>query len=63
MFSGNKGQLNDTPDVHYFKLPHIASQPFANHIKNKRWKFCKEFSQENFSIKLVFNSFKIKKYF
>ena len=24
MFSGNKGQLNDTPDVHYFKLPYIA---------------------------------------
>ena len=32
-------------------------------MKNKLSKLCKEFCKENFNIKLVFNSFKIKKYF
>ena len=31
--------------------------------KNKLLKLCKEFCKENFNIKLVFNSFKIKNYF
>ena len=32
-------------------------------IKNKLSNFCKEFCKENFNIKLVFTSFKIKNYF
>ena len=35
----------------------------SHHIKNKLSKLCKEFCKENFNIKLVFNSFKIKSYF
>ena len=58
-FSSN--QLKDTSDVHYFKLPYIGN--LAHHIKNKLSKLCKEFRKENFSIKLVFTSFKIKNYF
>ena len=34
-----------------------------HHIKNKMSKLCKEFHKENFNIKLVFNSFKIKNHF
>ena len=60
-FSGNQNQLKDTPDVHYFKLPYISN--LSHHIKNKLSKLCKEFCKENFNIKLVFNSFKIKNYF
>ena len=50
-----------TPDIHYFKLPYIGN--LSHHIKNKLLKLCKEFCKENFNIKLVFNSFKIKNYF
>ena len=57
-FSSNQNHLIDTPDVHYFKLPHIGN--LSHHIKNK---LCKEFFKENFNVKLVFNSFKIKNYF
>ena len=57
-FSSNHNQLKDTPDVHYFKLPYIAN--LSHHIKNKFSKLCKEFCEEYFNIKLVFNSFKIK---
>ena len=32
-------------------------------MKNKLSKVCKEFCEENFNIKLVFNSFKIENYF
>ena len=32
-------------------------------MKNKLSKVCKEFCEENFNIKLVFNSFKVKNYF
>ena len=60
-FSSNQNQLKDTPDVHYFKLPCIGN--LSHHIKNKLSKLCKEFCKENFNIKLVFNSFKIKNYF
>ena len=35
----------------------------SHHTKNKLSKLCKEFCKENFNIKLVFNSFKIKNYF
>ena len=59
-FSSNQNQLKDTPDVHYFKLPYIGNP--SHHIKNKLSKLCKEFCKENFNIKLVFNSFKIKNY-
>ena len=60
-FSSNQNQLKDTPDVHYFKLPYIGN--LSHHIKNKLSKLCKEFCKENFNIKLVFNSFKMKNYF
>ena len=60
-FSSNQSQLKDTPDVHYFKLPYIGS--LSHHVKKKLSKLCKEFCKENFNIKLVFNSFKIKNYF
>ena len=60
-FSSNQNQLYDKSDVHYFKLPYIGN--LSHHIKNKLSKLCKEFCKENFNIKLVFNSFKIKSYF
>ena len=57
-FTNNQNQLKDTPHVHYFKLSYIDN--LSHHIKNKLSKICEEFCKENFSIKLVFNSFKIK---
>ena len=60
-FFSNQNQLVDTPDFHYFKLPYIGN--LSHHIKNKLSKLCKEFCKENFNMKLVFNSFKIKNYF
>ena len=60
-FSSNQNQLKDKSDVHYFKSSYIGN--FSQHIKNKLSKLCKEFCKENFNIKLVFNSFKIKNYF
>ena len=60
-FSSNQNQLKYKSDVHYFKLPYIAN--LSHHIKNKLSKLCKEFCKENFNIKLVFNSFKIKNHF
>ena len=60
-FSSNQNWLKDKSDVHYFKLPYIGN--LSHHIKNKLSKLCKEFCKENFNIKLVFNSFKIKNYF
>ena len=35
----------------------------SHHIKNQLSKICKEFCKEDFSIKLVFSSFKIQNYF
>ena len=61
MSSGNQNQLKDKFDVHYFKLPYIGN--ISHHIKNKLSKLCKEFCKVNFSIKLAFNSFKIKNCF
>ena len=60
-FSSNQNQSKDTSDVYYFKLPCIGN--LSHRIKNKPSKLCKEFCKENFNIKLVFNSFKIKNYF
>ena len=57
-FSSNQNQLKDKSAVHYFKLPYIGN--LSHHIKNKLSKLCKEFCKENFNIKLVFISFKIK---
>ena len=57
----NLSQLKDAPEVHYFKLPYIGN--LSHHIKKKLSKLCKEFCNENFNVKLVFNSFKIKNYF
>ena len=64
-FSSNQNQLKDKSDVHYFKLPYIYKYigNLSHHIINKLSKLCKEFCNENFNIKLVFNSFKIKNYF
>ena len=53
--------MKDTSYVDYFKLPCIGN--LSHHIKNKLSKLCKEFCKENFNIKLVFSSFKIKNYF
>ena len=61
MSSSNQDQLKDKSDIHYFKLPYIGN--LSHHIKIKLSKLCKEFCKENFNIKLVFNSFKIKNYF
>ena len=60
-FSSNQNQLQDTVDVHYLKLPYIGN--LSQHINNKFSKLCKEFCKENFNIKVVFNSTKIKNYF
>ena len=60
-FSTNQNQLKDTSDVHYLKLPYIGN--LSHHIKNKLLKLCEEVCKENFNIRLVFNSFKIKSYF
>ena len=60
-FSSIQNQLKDISDVPYFKLPYIDN--LSHHIKNRISKLCKKFCKENFNIKLVFNSFKIKNYF
>ena len=60
-FSSSQNQLKDKSDVYYFKVPYIGN--LSHHIKNKHSERCKEFCKENFNIKLVFNSFKIKKLF
>ena len=59
--SSNQNQLKNKSDIHYFKLRYIGN--LVHHIKGKLSKLCKEFCKENFNIKLVFNSFKIKNYF
>ena len=60
-FSSNQNQLNNKSNIYYFKLPYISN--LSHHIKNKLSKLCKEVCKENFNIKLVFSSFKIKNYF
>ena len=60
-FSSNQNQLKDTSDAFDFKLPHIGN--LSHHIKNKLSKLYEEFCKENFNIKLVFISLKIKNYF
>ena len=60
-FSSNQNQLKDKSGVHYFELPYIGN--LSRHLKNKIPKLCKDVCKENFNIKLVFNSFKIKTYF
>ena len=60
-FSSNQNQLKEKSDVHYFKLSYIGN--LSHHIKNKLAKLRKEFCNENFNIKLVFNSYKIKFFF
>ena len=57
-FCSNQNQLRNKPDVHFFKLPNMGN--LSHHIKIKLSKLCKEFCKENFNIKLVFNSFKLK---
>ena len=60
-FSSNQNKLKDKSEVHFFKLTYIGN--LSHRIKNKLSNLCKEFCKENFNIKLVFSSFKIKKYF
>ena len=59
--SSNQNKLKDTSDVRYFKLLYIGN--LSLQIKNKLSKLCKYLCKENFKIKLVFSSFKIKNYF
>ena len=59
--SSNQNQLKDKSHVHYFKLSYIDN--LSHYVKNKLSKLCKEFCKENFNIKPVFNSFRIKNYF
>ena len=59
-FSINQNQLKDKSDVRYFELPYIGN--LSHHIKSKLLKLWKEFCKENFNVKLVFSSFKIKNY-
>ena len=61
MFSINQNQFKEKSDDHYFKLPYIGN--LSHHFKVKRQKLWKEFCQENFNIKLLFNPFKVKNYF
>ena len=49
-FSCNQNQSKDTSALHFFKLPYIGN--LLHHIKNE---LCKEFCEENFTIKQVFN--------
>ena len=60
-FPSNQNQLKDKSHFHYFKLPYIGN--LSHHIKNKLLKLCKEFCEENFNIKIVFNSSRNQKYF
>ena len=53
----NLNSFHDIENYHYCKLPYINN--LSHHLKNKLSKLCKE----NFNIKLIFNSFKIKNYF
>ena len=57
----NQNQLKNKSDVYQFKLPYIGN--ISHHIKIKLLKLCKEFCKEDFNIKVVFNSFKIKNYY
>ena len=50
--------LKDKSNSNYLKLPYIGN--LSHHIKMKLSKLWKEFCKENFNIKQVFNSFKIK---
>ena len=59
-FPSNQNQLKYKSEVHYFKLPYIGN--LSHHIKNELSKLWREFFKENFNMKLVFNSFKIKNY-
>ena len=59
-FSINQNQLKYKSEVHYFRLTYIGN--LSHHIKIKLSKLFKEFCKENFNIKLVFNSFKVKNY-
>ena len=47
----------------YLKQVFTFQSNLSHHIKRKLWKLCKGFCEENFNIKLVFISFKIKSYF
>ena len=60
-FSSNQNQLKDKSDIHYFKLRY--SDNLSHHIKKKFSRLCKQFCKENFNIKVVFNSFKVKNHF
>ena len=60
-FSSNQNQLKDKLDIPYFKLQYIGN--LSRHIKNRLSKLCNMFCKENFNIRLVFNSFKIKNCF
>ena len=58
--SNNQNQLKKISNASTSKLSHIGN--LSHHTKNKFSKL-KEFCKENFKIKVVFTSFKIKSYF
>ena len=60
-FSSNQNQLKAKSGGYYTELPYIGN--LSPHIKNRLSKLCKEFCKEDFNIKLVFNSLKIKNHF
>ena len=60
-FSSNQHKLKDKSDVRFFKLLYIGN--ISRRTKNKFSNLWKDFCKENFNMKLVFSSFKIKNYF
>ena len=57
--SSKQNQSKGKSDVHDDELPYIGNLSKFSELS----KFSKEICKENFNIKLVFNSFKIKNYF
>ena len=55
-------KINKKTQLMFITSNYHIWQPIAPHWK-LLWKLCKEFCKENFNIRLVFNSFKIKSYF
>ena len=60
-FSDNQSNKPDKPVMSYFKLLYIDK--FSDHIKLKILKLSKQYCKDNFNIKIVFDSFKIKNCF
>ena len=60
--SNNENETQSKPEISYFKLPYIGK--YSDEIKCKKLhKLAKKYRKDDFNIKIVFNSFKIKNYF